>query len=250
MPVAQADIAALPKPGFLIGGKKVTEGDGGVHEHRYAATGEITHKVPMGSAQDMDNAVKAARAAFKSWSRMPANERRIHLLKFAQKIRESGEKLGKMMTQENGTMAAGTPFFVNWVAELFEYNAGWADKIGGEVVTTWPGPAFDYTLEEPYGVIGVIVPWNGPFVSFGQTLAPALAAGNTVVIKPPELAPYSCLMLGELALESGIPAGVINVVPAGPAGGDALVRHPGIDKIHFTGSGATAKKIVEASSTT
>lgn len=247
MPVAQADIAALPKPGFLIGGEKITGGEGGVHEHRYAATGELTYKVPMGSAQDMDRAVKAARAAFKSWSKLPANQRRAHMLKFAQAIRDRADVLGRMMTAENGTVAGGRAWSVNWVADLFEYNAGWTDKIGGEVVTTYPGPAFDYTLDEPYGVIAVIVPWNGPFVSFGQTLAPALAAGNCVVIKPPELAPYSCLMLGELALEAGIPPGVINVVPAGPAGGDALVRHPGVDKIHFTGSGATAKKIIGAS---
>jgi aldehyde dehydrogenase (NAD+) len=247
MPLAEADIAALPKPGFLIGGKKLTEGEGGVHEHRYAATGEITYKVPLGSAQDMDRAVKAAREAFKTWGKLPANERRRHMLRFAQLIRERSDALGKMMTAENGTVSGARAWSVNWVADLFEYNAGWADKIGGEVVTTYPGPAFDYTLDEPYGVVAVIVPWNGPFVSFGQTLAPALAAGNTVVIKPPELAPYSCLMLGELALEAGIPPGVINVVPAGPAGGDALVRHPGVDKIHFTGSGATAKKIIAAS---
>jgi aldehyde dehydrogenase (NAD+) len=246
MPVAPADVAALPKPGFLIGGKKVTEGEL-THEHRYAATGQVTHNVPLGSAQDMDRAVKAAREAFKTWSALPANERRRHMLRFAQAIREKSDALGKMMTAENGTIVGARAWSVNWVADLFEYNAGWADKIGGEVVTTFPGPAFDYTLDEPYGVVAVIVPWNGPFVSFGQTLAPALAAGNTVVIKPPELAPYSCLMLGELALEAGIPPGVINVVPAGPQGGDALVRHPGVDKIHFTGSGATAKKIIAAS---
>jgi acyl-CoA reductase-like NAD-dependent aldehyde dehydrogenase len=247
MPVAPADVAALPKPGFLIGGQKVTETEGSLHEHRYAATGEITYSVPLASAREVDQAVKAARTAFRLWSRMPANQRRIHMLRFAQLVREKADDLRRMMTAENGTPRMATEYPPTWVAELFEYNAGWADKVGGEVVTTFPGPAFDYTLDEPYGVIAVIVPWNGPFVSFGQTLAPALAAGNTVVIKPPELAPYSCLMLGELALEAGIPPGVINVVPAGPEGGDALVRHKGVDKIHFTGSGATARKIVAAS---
>ena len=247
MPVASADIAALPSPGFLIGGKKVTETDGPHHEHRYAATGKITHLVPLGTARDVDQAVTAARKAYLTWGRMPGNERRIHMLRFAQLVRERADSLRRMMTAENGTPAMATAYPPTWVAELFEYNAGWADKIGGDVVSTFPGPAFDYTLAEPYGVIAVIVPWNGPFVSFGQTLAPALAAGNTVVIKPPELAPYSCLMLGELALEAGIPEGVINVVPAGPEGGEALVRHKGVDKIHFTGSGATARKIIAAS---
>jgi acyl-CoA reductase-like NAD-dependent aldehyde dehydrogenase len=247
MPVAPADVDALPSPGFLIGERKVKETEGSLHEHRYAATGQLTHKVPLASAREVDLAIKAARDAFKLWSKLPANQRRIHMLKFANAIRERTAALGRMMTAENGIVASARDWSVNWVADLFEYNAGWADKIGGEVVTTFPGPAFDYTLDEPFGVIAVIVPWNGPFVSFGQTLAPALAAGNTVVIKPPELAPYSCLMLAELALEAGIPPGVINVVPAGPEGGDALVRHPGIDKIHFTGSGATARKIIAAS---
>ena len=91
-------------------------------------------------------------------------------------------------------------------------------------------------------MIGVIVPWNVPFVSFGQLLAPAIAAGNCTVIKPPELAPYTCLRLGELALEAGLPPGVINVVPAGAAGGEALSRHPGVDKLHFTGSAPPARR--------
>jgi aldehyde dehydrogenase (NAD+) len=247
MPVAPADIHALPKPGFLIGGEKITRSDGPVHEHLYAATGELTHKVPLGTAREIDMAVKAARKGFQVWSKLPANQRRIHMLRFATLLRERAEDMRRLITAENGVPYAHTGYFPVWVAELFEYNAGWSDKIGGEVVSTFPGPAFDYTLDEPYGVIAVIVPWNGPFVSFGQTLGPALAAGNAVVIKPPELAPYSCLALGELALDAGIPPGVINVVPAGPEGGDALVRHKGVDKIHFTGSGATARKIVAAS---
>jgi acyl-CoA reductase-like NAD-dependent aldehyde dehydrogenase len=247
MPVASADVAALPKPGFLIGGNKVTETEGPLYDHRYAATGQLTHKVPLASAREVDMAVRAARTAFKSWSKLTPDVRRRHMVKFAELVRDKTEDLRRMMTAENGTPRMATAYAPTWVAELFEYNAGWADKIGGDVVTTYPQPAFDYTLDEPYGVVAVIVPWNGPFVSFGQTLAPALAAGNTVVIKPPEFAPYSCLMLGELALESGIPPGVINVVPAGPEGGDALVRHKGVDKIHFTGSGATARKIISAS---
>lgn len=125
-------------------------------------------------------------------------------------------------------------------------STGWADKVGGEVVATWPAPAFDYTLDEPYGVVGVIIPWNGPLISLGMTCAPALAAGNVLVVKPPELAPLTGLRFGELCLEAGIPPGVVNVVPGGPEGGNALVRDPGVDKIHFTGSGPTAKKILGA----
>jgi acyl-CoA reductase-like NAD-dependent aldehyde dehydrogenase len=175
---------------------------------------------------------------------MAVNERRRLMLKFAHLIRENKDALVRLAIVENGAPWMTSQGLPALAAEYFEYYAGWTDKVGGDVVTTWPTPAFDYTLEEPYGVIGVIVPWNGPVVSFGQVAAPAIAGGNCVVIKPPELAPYSCLRLGELALKAGIPPGVINVVAAGPEGGEALTRHPGIDKLHFTGSGGTAKKIL------
>jgi aldehyde dehydrogenase (NAD+) len=247
MPIAPADVTALPVPGFLIGDRKITEDSGSVYEHRYAANGEITRVVPLATAKEVDLAVKAAREGFKVWSHMGPDQRRAHMFAFARLVREKTDDLRRMLTVENGTPWAATFGMPEWIAELFEYNGGWADKIGGEVVTTYPGPAFDYVLDQPYGVIAVIVPWNGPAVSFGQTLGPALAAGNAVVIKPPEFAPYSCLMLGELALEAGMPAGVINVIPAGPEGGDALVRHKGVDKIHFTGSGQTARAIISAS---
>jgi aldehyde dehydrogenase (NAD+) len=243
MPVAPADLSALPKPGFLIGGRKVTEARL-THEHLYPATGKATYTVPLASAVEIDQAVKAARAALPAWRGMPVNERRRLMLRFAQLIRDRKDELVRLVTAENGSAQAQTQGLPTMVAEYFEYNAGWADKIGGEVITTWPVPAFDYTLEEPYGVIGIIVPWNGPLVSFGQLTAPAIAGGNCVVIKPPELAPYTCLRLGELALEAGIPPGVINVATAGPEGGEALTRHPGVDKLHFTGSGATGRKVL------
>jgi aldehyde dehydrogenase (NAD+) len=244
--VTDVDIDALPAPGFLIGGKHVEASEEKSYPHRYAATGKVTYDVPMGGPAEMDAAVRAAREAFPAWKRLPANERRQLMFAFGQAIRAQSADLCRLITAENGTPAMAAVGNPAWVAELFEYNAGFADKIGGDVVTTWPGPAFDYVLDEPWGVVAVIVPWNGPFVSFGQTLAPALAAGNCIVIKPPELAPYTCLRLAQIAEEAGFPPGVINVVPGGPVGGNALVSHPGIDKIFFTGSGATARAIQAA----
>ena len=194
----------------------------------------------------MDSAVAAARAALPGWRSTPANERRKVMLNFARVIRDHGEELKRIIMAENGTPVMMVEFFPEWIADLFEYNAGWADKIGGEMITTWPVPAFDYTRDEPYGVIGIIVPWNGPSISFGQMIAPAMAVGNTCVIKPSEFAPYSCIRLGELALEAGVPAGVINVVPGGAEGGEALTRHPGVDKLHFTGGGHTARRVMTA----
>ncbi|WP_261566555.1 aldehyde dehydrogenase family protein [Frankia gtarii] len=245
MTIAPADIGLLPKPGLLIGDTKLTTAGDGVFEHRYPATGEITNAVPMAGPADIDAAVAAARKAFPAWKRMPANKRRQLMIDYARAIL-SADHLRQTIVFENGVPYAATPYALSWASELFEFNAGYADKIGGQVVTTFPGDAFDYTLDEPYGVVAVIVPWNGPFISYGQGLAPALAAGNTIVLKPPELAPYTCLALAELALEVGFPPGVINVVPGGPVAGNALVSHSGVDKILFTGSGATAKKIIQA----
>jgi aldehyde dehydrogenase (NAD+) len=202
--------------------------------------------VPMAGAKDVDAAVIAARKAFPGWKRMPGNERRRLMIEYAQKLRTLDEELRQLQTAENGQAYAITAYNTTWVSELFEYNAGWADKIGGQVVSTFPGPAFDYTIDEPYGVVAIIVPWNGPFVSFGQCLAPALAAGNTIVLKPPELAPYTSLRLAEIAHEVGFPPGVINVIPGGPVAGTALTSHPDVGKIFFTGSGGTASKIISA----
>ncbi|MGY1550519.1 aldehyde dehydrogenase family protein [Microbacterium sp. A588] len=239
---------ALPEPGFLIGGEKITRHSGEIFEHRYAATGGITYEVPLAGEKEVDAAIAAARKAFHSWRRTsPAQKRRL-MLDYAAKIRTMDEELRQLTVAENGTPYAATAYNTEWTSELWEYNAGWADKIGGQVIPTSPGPAFDYTLDEPYGVVAIIVPWNGPFISFSQCIAPALASGNTVVIKPPELAPYTCLRLAEIALEVGFPPGVINVIPGGPVAGTALTSHRGIDKIFFTGSGATASKIVQASS--
>ncbi len=246
MPVLEVNRSVLPEPGFLIGGEKVTSGSDDPFPHRYAANGQVTNDVPMAGTKEVDAAVAAARKAFPGWKRLPGNERRRLMFEYGQTLRTMDEELRQLQTAENGQAYAITAYNTTWVAELFEYNAGWADKIGGQVVSTFPGPAFDYTIDQPYGVVAVIVPWNGPFVSYGQTLAPALAAGNTIVIKPPELAPYTCLRLAEIAHEVGFPPGVINVIPGGPVAGTALTSHPDVNKIFFTGSGATASRIISA----
>lgn len=240
----------LPQPGLLIGSDRVVSTSLGLHEHIYPGTGQTTGSVPLAGPAEIDQAVHAARAAFGEWRVVPPNVRRRALLRLATLVREHAEELIEICIIENGTPRPFAAAYPELVADLFEYNAGWADKIGGEVVPTWPLRALDYTLEEPYGVVGIIIPWNGPFGSAGMTMAPALAAGNCVVVKPPELAPWSVLRLGELALEAGFPPGVVNVVPAGPAGGGALVAHADVDYIHFTGSGATARTILTTAAQT
>jgi acyl-CoA reductase-like NAD-dependent aldehyde dehydrogenase len=134
--------------------------------------------------------------------------------------------------------------------QKFRYFGGWADKIQGSTISTWGSPAHDYVAYEPYGVVGAIVPWNGPLYAATMVIAPALAAGNCVVLKAPDIAPYSILLLGKLFIEAGFPNGVVNVVTGGAQIGEAMVAHPGIDKIQFVGSGATAKKVLKSAADT
>ncbi len=136
-----------------------------------------------------------------------------------------------------------------YTAAWTRYYAGWIDKLDGEVVPV-AGDVLDVVLPEPYGVVGAIVPWNGPMMGMGQKAVPALAAGNTVVVKPPEIAPFGALRFAELALEAGLPPGALNVVVGGAAAGDALVRHPGVDKVSFTGGCATARLVMAAAAET
>lgn len=244
MPVKEAPLDVLPATSLLIGDQRVSDSSGGEIEHVYAATGKVTRRVTLGGAAEIDAAVAAARAAFPGWRKTPLSARRTAMLKLAELLVSSAAELAALGTLDNGTPTVLTAGAAPLAADLFTYNAGWSDKIGGEVVAAYASPSFDYTLDEPYGVVGVIIPWNGPLISCGMILGPAIAAGNCVVLKPPEIAPYSALRLGELFLEAGFPPGVVNVVPAGPAGGEALVRHRDVDKVHFTGSGATAQKVL------
>ena len=150
-----------------------------------------------------------------------------------------------LTTIDNGSPRASNRLEVPAAADFFFYNAGWADKLGTEAIETWDGPrALDYATVKPFGVVAVIMTWNGPLYAAAMTLAPALAAGNTVVLKPAETAPFTVFRIGQLCLEAGIPEGVVNVVPSGPHGGEALCSHPGVDKIHFTGGGLTAQKVL------
>lgn len=250
MAVADAPVELLPATGLLIGEHRFDDTSGGVFEHVYAATGKPTRAVPLAGAREIDTAVHTARQALPAWRATTADQRRELMFKVAQLMREHADELARISQVDNAMPAFAAAPGPLAAADAFAYNAGWADKIRGDVVPTWPAPALDYVLNEPYGVVGVIIPWNGPVYAVGMTVAPALAAGNCVVLKPPELSPFAAIRVGELFLEAGFPPGVVNVVTAGPEGGEAMVRHPGIDKVHFTGSGATAHKVLAAAQQT
>ena len=215
------------------------------------ATGSEFARAAAGDAPDVDVAVTAARTAFESppWSNStPAGRARL-LLRLAELIEANGEELALLETLDNGMpFRMARMVAAVGAAESLRYHAGWATKIGGETINlSVPGEWHAYTLREPVGVVGQIVPWNFPFAMAVAKIAPALAVGCTVVLKPAEQTPLSTVRLGELILEAGIPAGVVNIITGyGETAGRALVAHPGVDKIAFTGSTPVGKEILRA----
>jgi acyl-CoA reductase-like NAD-dependent aldehyde dehydrogenase len=250
MSFTHPDIGALPKHSLIIGHKMVERGGGMVHAHIYPGTGRVTREIALGSASDIDEAVAAARSAFPAWKAMTGDKRRDLMFKLAALCETNMADLGQLSVIENGSISLAAPYMAMDAAQKFRYCGGWADKIQGTTAATWGGPAHDYAAYEPYGVIGAIIPWNGPLFAATMVAAPALAAGNCLVLKAPDLAPWTVLRLGELVLEAGFPEGVVNVVAGGADVGEAMVAHPGIDKIQFIGSGATAKKVLKSAADT
>ena len=238
--------AALPRHSVLIADESRQHGSGGTWSHIYPANGQITAELTLAGPADVDAAVAAARAAFPAWRALSGNRRRDLLLKLAEVIERNTALLSALAVIENGTPSGMSHFAVQDALEKYRYFGGWADKIQGHTIDTWTGPSHDYAQYEPYGVVAAIIPWNGPFFAANMVLAPALAAGNCVVLKAPELAPYTVMKLGEMIREAGFPDGVVNVLVGGPDAGDAMVRHKGVDKVQFVGSGATARKVLMA----
>src|SRR5437588_4653242 len=262
MPETTADIQvelkpqkAKPKPGKLfINGEFVDARDGKTFPTHYPATADVITQIAEASAEDVDKAVKAARAAFNEgspWRKMNAVDRTRCLQKLADLIRANAEELSELETLDTGKpIFESSKFDIPQEAECFEYYAGWVTKITGETIpVSKGGDAFAYTLREPIGVCGQIIPWNFPLQMLSWKVAPALACGNTVVLKPAEQTPLSALRFAELTLEAGIPPGVFNVVTGfGATTGAALVEHGDVDKIAFTGSVETGKDIMRSAS--
>ena len=236
----------LPRRPVIVGDQLRERGSGALHTHVYPATGQATCEIALAGPQEVDEAVQAARAAFPAWRALSGDKRRDLLLKLAALLEQRQQELSELLTIENGAPILAGPFMVSDAVQKFRYFAGWADKISGETIATWGGPSHNYVSHEPYGVIGAIVPWNGPLYAATMVMAPALAAGNCVVVKAPELAPFTVMRLGELFLEAGFPPGVVNTLVGGPEVGEAIVSHAGVDKIQFVGSGATAKKVLRS----
>jgi acyl-CoA reductase-like NAD-dependent aldehyde dehydrogenase len=240
----------LPRHPLIIGDQKFERGGGQSWAHVYPATGAITSELKLANAKDVDAAVGAARAAFPAWRALPGDKRRDIMFKLAALFERDSQLLAQLATIETGNSIMTTSFLSYDAAQKFRYFGGWADKIQGRTISTWGGPAHDYVAYEPYGVVGALIPWNGPLFASTMVMAPALAAGNCIVVKAPELAPYTVMKLGELCLEAGFPPGVVNIVTGGAEVGEAMVAHPNIDKIQFVGSGPTAKKVLKSAADT
>jgi aldehyde dehydrogenase (NAD+) len=234
----------------IIGGSRVKSVSGGTLQHYYPGNGQELGVVHLAGAPEVDAAVHAAQKAAPAWRALPGPERRKMLARLAETISEHADELARIATLESGSASLVANWNASMATDWFHYYAGWADKIQSSVIPVAPDAGLDYTHHEPYGVVGLIVAFNGPMIFIGMKAAPALAAGNCVIIKPSELAPFSSVRFAELALKAGLPEGVINVVPGGAEAGDAMVRHPGIGKLSFTGSIATAREIIKASAHT
>ena len=237
---------------LLIDGKPCDAQAGERFETRDPANGELIAELARARAADVDLAVAAARRAFDGpWSRFTPAERQLALLKLADLVDAEFDDLAHIDTREMGRPITPSLSMRSMVVRLIRYFAGAATAIHGQTLSnSFPIPLQSFTLREPVGVVGVIIPWNGPIFSAAWKTAPALATGCTVVLKPAEDASLSPLRFGELCLEAGIPPGVVNVITGPGDVGAALVDHLDVDKITFTGSTATGQRILAASAAT
>ncbi|MGA8216860.1 MAG: aldehyde dehydrogenase family protein [Candidatus Sulfotelmatobacter sp.] len=247
------DIAFLAsqRKQMLIDGELVESASGKYFETWNPATGEVLAQVAEAGQEDIDRAVRAARKAFHGvWGKVKPSDRQRFLLRLADLIEKNADELAILEVLDTGMpISLARSALIPRAAEQVRYYAGWATKIHGETIdNSAAGNFFSYTLREPVGVVGAIVPWNSPFVITIWKLAPALAAGCTLVLKPAEQTPLTALRLGELLLEAGFPNGVVNICPGfGSEAGAALAAHADVDKIAFTGSYQTGQSIIRAS---
>lgn len=230
---AIADIA--PSYGLFIDGEFVEAADGKVFKTVSPSTEEVLSEVARAGSEDVDRAVKAARRAFEKWSALPGSERAKYLFRIARIIQERSRELAVLETLDNGkpikeTRDADLPL----VAAHFFYYAGWADKLDHAGFGANP---------RPLGVAGQVIPWNFPLLMLAWKIAPALATGNTVVLKPAETTPLSALFFADICRQAGLPKGVVNILPGYGDAGAALIAHPDVNKVAFTGSTAVGKEI-------
>jgi aldehyde dehydrogenase (NAD+) len=240
---------ATPEARLRYGDKVLDEGSGGFFDHRHPFTGEVQARIPLAGATEVNEAVELADSVAEKWRRWQPEDRRNVLVKLADLLMEHQQEFAELAALDGGTPTSyglgGVVNAANWV----RYYAGWCDKLSGELVSTFDTRgSFAYTAPEPYGVIGIIITWNGPLISLGMKVAPALAAGNCVVVKPSEFTPFAPDLFARLVREAGIPDGVCSILSGSIQAGEALVAHPKVKKISFTGGPVAARAIMRSCS--
>jgi acyl-CoA reductase-like NAD-dependent aldehyde dehydrogenase len=232
---------------MTIGGESVGASDSAELDAVDPYTGEVVARFPDAPPADVDAAVRAAREAFTTtWSGVPGVERARLMHRLADLLAEHADALGLLESRDNGKLLRETTAQVRFASRLHRWYAGFADKLSGRTVPLDDPDVLDYTTAEPLGVAALVTAWNSPMQLLANKMAPALAAGNCVVVKPSEQASLTTLWLGDLCRQAGFPPGVVNVVSGGPATGAALSEHPDLDRISFTGSVVTGRRIAEA----
>jgi acyl-CoA reductase-like NAD-dependent aldehyde dehydrogenase len=249
---ATAASTEILRPLLIIDGKEVAAADGATFDTVSPATNELLGIVPKAGDADAVAAIEAAHRAFESgpWSRFTPLERSRALHKMAEILRDRIDEISRLETLNSGKIIVESRGDVTASANCFEYYGNLAGQIWGDQIPM-NGPLLDYTVREPYGVCSQIIPWNFPLLMAAWKVAPALAAGNTVVLKPASATPLTALLLGKIALEAGIPPGVLNVITGpGKALGTTLTKHPLVEKVAFTGETETGREIMRSAAGT
>jgi aldehyde dehydrogenase (NAD+) len=231
---------------ILIGEEFLDIATGGSQEHRYPATGKVNGTVTLGGATEIAAAVERAKEAQADWEALGPLGRRNCIGRLADIIESWSEDFKRLSAAEIGMPQKGFIWRHKLSVEWFRTYQGWADRVGGDITNFHDDGTLEIVRPEPYGVVGIIITWNSPLLSLAMKVPAALAAGNTVVIKPSELTPYTPQLFGKACLEAGIPPGVVNVVPGVAEAGEALVVHPDVEKISFTGGLTTATRMMQS----
>jgi aldehyde dehydrogenase (NAD+) len=237
----------LPRETLLIGGDRLSHGSGAAFGHVNPAIGQVQYEMRLTGAAEVERAVKAARAAFAGWRRSKPARRAEILSRLCDLVARDKDELALLSALENGMPAwqfSGRQ--VGIVQGWLRYYAGMADKLEGLVTASWPSENLEFTVPDPLGIVAAIIPWNARVISLAMKVPAALAAGNCVIVKPAELTPFTAIRFAELALEAGLPEGVLQVLPGASEAGEALVRHPDVAKVSFTGGTSAAKRVMIA----
>ena len=238
---------AAPSAMLRIGNEDLDTGSGGTYDHRHPVTGEVQAAVPLAGKAEIDRAVEKALAVRETWRRTRPEVRRTILERLAALVRENAGEFARLAALDGGTPLPAGTHMAMLAAEWIAYYAGWPDKLGGEMISTFDTRGeFAYTVPEPFGVVGIIITWNGPVISLSMKVAPALAAGNCIVVKPAEMTPFAPDLFVRLAREAGLPDGVLSILPGDISAGEALVAHPDVEMISFTGGPIAARRILIA----